>query len=300
MELHQLEYLVAVADEGSFTKAAARMHVAQPGVSAQIRRLESELGHELLDRSARAVRTTRAGQEILPLARAALSAVSEIRMIASELSGVLRGHVAVGMMTSCPPGVITDALAMFHREHPGVGVGLIEAPTAELVTGLRDAAIDLAVIGFSSPPDGFQVEVINDDALVAAVAAEHSLAQRKSLSLRALVAHDLICLPRGAGIRASLDEGCAATRLTARITLEASNPEVVADLAAHGLGVAVLPESYVRTRKELRLIRIGPPKLRGGVGVVWRTDRQLSAAASALLHQWRRRRPRPRSSPPRT
>src|SRR5262245_7836078 len=252
MELHQLEYLVAVAEEESFTKAATRAHVAQPGVSAQIRRLERELGHELFDRSGRSVRLTDAGAAVLPLARAALSAVAESGVLADELRGVLRGRVAVGMMTSCPPDVITGTLAAFHDKHPGVDITLIEAPSADLLAGLRDGAIDLAVIGFASPPGrGIQVEIINDDVLVAALAHRHALASRASTSLRALVNHDLICLPRGSGIRAGLDEGCAAARLPARVALEASNPEVVADLAARGLGVAVLPESYARTREDL-------------------------------------------------
>jgi DNA-binding transcriptional LysR family regulator len=290
MELHQLEYLVAVAEEASFTKAAARVHVAQPGVSAQIRRLERELGHELFDRSGRSVRPTDTGAAVLPLARAALSAVAEIGVLADEFRGVLRGHVAVGMMTSCPPDVITGTLAEFHDKHPGVDITLIEAPSADLLAGLRDGAIDLAVIGFASPPGrGIQVEIINDDVLVAVVEHRHALASRTSTSLRALVDHDLICLPRGSGIRAGLDEGCAAARLQARVALEASNPEVVADLAARGLGVAVLPETYARTRDDLHLVRLGRPTLRACVGVAWRANGRLSRAATALITLWQHR-----------
>jgi DNA-binding transcriptional LysR family regulator len=290
MELHQLEYLVAVAEEASFTKAAARVHVAQPGVSAQIRRLERELGHELFDRSGRSVRPTEACAAVLPLARAALSAVAEIGAVADELRGVMRGHVAVGMMTSCPPDVITGALAAFHEHHPGLDITLIEAPSADLLAGLREGALDLAVIGFASlPARGIHAEIINDDVLVAAVNGHHALASRTSMSLRMLVDLDLICLPRGSGIRAGLDEGCAAARLQARVALEASNPEVVADLAALGLGVAVLPESYACTRDDLHLVRLSRPTLRARVGVVWRADGRLSPAASALIKLWQHR-----------
>ncbi len=192
-------------------------------------------------------------------------------------------------MTSCPPGVITGALATFRRRHPEVRVTLIEAPTSDLIAGLRSAATDLAVIGFRAPPRGLHVEVINDDLLCAAVRADHPVARRTSLSVQALVAYDLICLPRGAGIRAMLDEGCAAAGVTSRVTLEASNPEVVADLAVNGLGVAVLPESYARTRDDLHVVRIGRPTLRGGVGVSWRASGRLSSAAAALIGLWRAR-----------
>lgn len=293
MELHQLEYLVAVAEEASFTKAAARVHVAQSGVSAQIRRLERELGHELFDRSGRSVRLTEAGEAALPLARAALSAVAAIGVMADEFRGVLRGHVAVGMMTSCPPDIITSTLAAFHDQHPGVDVTLTEAPSAELIEGVRRGTVHLAVIGFASPPTGgIQVEVINDDVLVAAVGRRHTLASRTAMSPRTLVKYDLICLPQGSGIRTSLEEGCAAARLHARVALEASNPEVVADLAASGLGVAVLPESYARTRDDLHLVRLSRPTFYVRVGVAWRADMRLPPAATALVSLWHRRPPK--------
>src|SRR5436190_20936586 len=101
MELRQLEYFVAVAEEASFTKAAARVHVAQPGVSAQIRQLERELGQDLFDRTGRAVRLTEVGVAVLPYARAALEAVAGARLAVDELTGLLRGRIAVGMLTAC-------------------------------------------------------------------------------------------------------------------------------------------------------------------------------------------------------
>src|SRR5882757_10408081 len=126
MELHQLEYFVAVAEEASFTRAAERVHVAQPGVSAQIRRLERELGHELLDRSGRTVRVTEVGRSVLPHARAALAAVASARTAVDDLAGLVRGHVAVGMVTACASLDLTDLLAGFNRLHPGVEISLSE------------------------------------------------------------------------------------------------------------------------------------------------------------------------------
>src|SRR3954447_11941814 len=101
MQLRQLEYFIAVAEEGSFTRAAARVHVAQPGVSAQVRQLERELGEPLFDRSGRAVRLTEIGAAVLPFARAALEAVDGLRLAVDELAGLMRGRVAVGMITGC-------------------------------------------------------------------------------------------------------------------------------------------------------------------------------------------------------
>src|SRR5690348_5879990 len=100
MELRHLQYLVAVAEEANFTRAAARVHVAQPGVSAQIRQLERELGQQLLDRSGRRVTVTAAGAAVLPHARAALAAVTAVRDAVDELTGLLRGRISIGTVTS--------------------------------------------------------------------------------------------------------------------------------------------------------------------------------------------------------
>src|SRR5690606_35795735 len=119
MELRQFEYFVAVAEERSFTRAAARVRVAQPGVSAQIRRLERELGEPLFDRSGRSVRLTEAGSTVLPYARAALAAVAEAREAVSELTGLLRGRVVVGTLTAFPTHEldVPGLLAEFHTAH---------------------------------------------------------------------------------------------------------------------------------------------------------------------------------------
>src|ERR1700761_7507227 len=121
MELRQLEYFVAVAEERSFTRAAERVMVAQSGVSAQVGKLERELGQPLLDRSHRAVKTTPAGEAVLPLARRALDAVAQIRHAIDALQGLTSGQVRVGMVTSSP-AVIIDVLASFHERHPGVEI----------------------------------------------------------------------------------------------------------------------------------------------------------------------------------
>src|SRR5690348_4546889 len=119
MELRQLEYLVAVAEEGTFTKAAARMHVAQSGVSAQILLLERELGQRLFDRSRSPVRLTKVGAALLKHARVALAAVADAKQVADEYGVALRGHVSVGLAASSSLAFdLVDMLAEFHREHP--------------------------------------------------------------------------------------------------------------------------------------------------------------------------------------
>ena len=290
MELHQLRYFLAVAELGSFTRAAERLHVAQPGVSAQVRLLERELGQPLLDRSARAVRLTAVGEAVLPQARAALAAVAGVRLAVDELTGLIRGRVAVGTVGSISAFELPDLLAGFHREHPAVHITLWEAGSDRLLEALRSGAVDVAFVslGGAAPPVGIAAEVVADEPLVVAVAAGDALAADGVVALDAVRERLLICLPRGTGVRALLEEACAAAGFRPRIAFEAGDPHVLAELAGRGLGAAVLPASVAAAHAgALRTAVLGDPPLRGRLSLAWRADGAVSPAARALLRHAR-------------
>jgi len=283
MELHQLTYLVAVADEGSFTRAAEKLLVSQPGVSAQVRRLERELGEELLDRSARVVRPTAVGAAVLPYARAALAAVDGARTAVSELTGLLRGRAALGTVTS-PNIDLAGLLADFHELHPMVEISLSSADTDQLAAELMSGQLDAGILSIGAAvPDGLNVQVILDQPIVAAVGHQHELADRGGLALAELAGQPLVALPRGSGLRARLDEAFAAAGASPHVAFEASSPEVVADLAARGLGVAFLPGPFAEFRKDrLAVLQIDPPGMRGRLVLSWRASGPSSPAGRAL------------------
>jgi len=288
MELHQLAYLIAVADEGSFTRAAEKLLVSQPAVSAQIRRLERELGEELLDRSERSVRPTPVGAAVLPHARAALAAVDGARLAVSELTGLLRGRAALGTVTS-PNVDLAGLLAAFHDRHPMVEIALSAGDTDELTAELLAGRLDAAIISVGAvPPAGVAAEVIVDQPIVAAVGRQHELAGRDAVALAELAGRPLISLPRGTGLRARLDEAAAAAGLRLHVSFEASAPEDVADLAAHGLGVAFLPLPFAEFRSDrLAVLRIDPPQLRGRLVLGWLATGPSSPAGRALVSHLR-------------
>jgi DNA-binding transcriptional LysR family regulator len=291
MELHQLAYFVAVAEEASFTRAAARVGVAQPGVSAQIRRLERELGQELLDRSGRTVRLTRVGAAVLPFARAALDAVAGARLAVEELSGLVQGRVAVGMVTGCGALDLADLLADFHRRHPGVEIALSEAGSDRLIDDLLAGQLDLAIVGLAGePPPGIASETMIDDALVVAVAPDDPLARSEAIPLDALRDRALISLPKGTGLRAALDGACAAAGFQPRIALEAGDLGMVAQLAGRGLGAAILPASVGGAWPgELCAVSLGPPEIRSRLDLAWRAYGPIGPAARVLIREARAR-----------
>ena len=287
MELRQLEYLVAVAEEASFTRAADRLHVAQPGVSAQIRQLERELGQELFDRSGRTVRLTEVGTAVLGYARDALGAASSARFAVDEFVGLVRGRVNVGMVVACSSFDLVELLAGFHLEHPGVEIALSEANSDELISGLLSGQLDMAYIAIGeSVPAGLDVHDLGDGPLVAAVGKADLLATRRTIDLADLGDRALMCLPRGTGIRGILDEACARVGFQPRIALEASNLGTLARLAGRGLGVAILPKSVAAANAaELHSIEIVQPRMRGRVSLAWRTEGPASPAARSLIRR---------------
>ncbi|KAB2342174.1 LysR family transcriptional regulator [Actinomadura rudentiformis] len=293
MELRQLEYFVAVTEEASFTRAAARLHVAQPGVSAQIRQLERELGLPLLDRSGRTVRLTEAGSAVLPYARAALSAVAGARLVVDELTGLVRGHVTVGVVEWMKILDLPGLLAGFHRDHPQVEITLSEARAADMIDALRAGQLDLGFISMGAvPPEGLETQVILDQAVVAAVAPGDPLARRDTIPLNALRGRKLICLPKGTGVRTIIDDACAAAGFTPDVSFEIGDPLTLAQLAARGLGVAVLPESATLPyQDELHTIEITRPRMSGRIALAWRAGGPTGPAARALIDLARERMP---------
>ncbi|HEX3647350.1 MAG TPA: LysR substrate-binding domain-containing protein [Pseudonocardiaceae bacterium] len=243
MELKQLEYFVAVAEERNFTRAAERVHISQSGVSAQIRRLERELGAELFDRSSRVVTLTVAGKAALDHARAALAATGALGQAVAEVGEVIRGHLTIGMVIGCTITPLFDALAAFHRSHPGVELSLLEGNSALLVDDVRAGSLDLALTGAAELPSDLYNLTIISEPLVAVIPPGHPLAALPDLRLRDLVQHPLVCLPPGTGVRTVFDRACADQGLRPRIALQASAGDAIADLAARNLAVAVLATS---------------------------------------------------------
>jgi DNA-binding transcriptional LysR family regulator len=280
MELRQLEYLVAVAEEANFTRAARRVHISQSGVSAQIRQLEHDLGATLIDRSGRTSTLTEAGKAALVHARDALAAAAALRQSVGDVTGLLSGRLTVGMVTACTVTALFDALAAFHRAHPGVAVTLVEDNSATLSEQVRSGAVDIALIGAAgSPPPALAALPVVSERLTAGVPLSHHLSERSRLTLCDLVGCALVCLPEGTGIRAVFDQARAAAGVRLDVTMEASAPAAVADLAARGLGVAILSETIVAAQAgRLRGLVIEDVGTLALLALTWRPSPSPAAA----------------------
>jgi DNA-binding transcriptional LysR family regulator len=271
MELRQLEYFVAVAEEANFTRAAQRVHISQSGVSAQIRQLERELGHQLFDRSTRIARLTAAGAAALEPARAALAAASSVQEAVDEVAGLLRGRLSIGMVIGCTIRPLFIAMEKFHRDHPGVEIAVQEGNSDRMIDTVRSGELDVALIGAAGePPDGLEAMTIVSENLAALVPLGHRLAKRRRLALDQLDGEPIVSMPVGTGIRAAVDIGCAAAGFTPDITIEANAADTVADLAERGLGIGVLSASMATAYQDrLSAIPLTGTPLPALLAVVW-------------------------------
>ncbi|MET9227599.1 LysR family transcriptional regulator [Lentzea sp. NPDC003310] len=286
MDVRQLEYFVAVAEEGSFTRAAARVHVVQSAVSAAVKILERELGATLLDRNSKRVLLTDAGEALLPKAQAVLDAVVEARDAVAQAQGGLTGTVRLGTLTSVALIDLPALLGEFHRRHPGVLVRTNASTSGSLglVDLLLDRRLDVSFVSLPGEvPDGIVVDELAHAVMNLVVPEDHPLAARDEVSIADLAGLDFIDSPLGYGNRAVADRAFAAGAVPRRVTVEMADIYTGVDFVRHGLGVVLLPDYVIGSAPGVRTLTVTGADLRWPLGLAWPAGRRPSAATRALI-----------------
>ena len=284
MELRQLAYFDAVVRHGSFTKAAQRLHVAQPAVSAQIRRLEAELGVTLLERTTRRVALTQAGELFLARARRALAQLEGARADLAELSAVLRGQVRIGATQVLGSLDLPAALAQFRRRYPGVSLALHSGLIAKLLGLLEAGDVDL-VVGpvHDDLPAAFAARPLVAEGLVLVTPPGHRLAAQRGAALAAAGSEPFVCLAPDSRLHAILTGAAAAEGFVPCIEFETYSPASIRELVAAGLGVALLARSAAEgPGPAVGVCELARPPEHPPIGVLRSRARPLSPAARAF------------------
>jgi DNA-binding transcriptional LysR family regulator len=285
MELRQLAYFVAVAEERNFTRAAQRIPIAQPAISQQIRRLEAELGEGLFIRDRRGIRLTPAGQALLPHARTTLQAAEGGREAVAALSDLLTGRLTVGLVHPLPDRRFPRLLGAFHHTYPRIELTLLEDQTDALLAALAAGRLHAALIGqgrYDRPPPDLAALLVAREPVVVAVHPAHPLAGRDQVPLRALQDEPMVTLTRASKLRSTLETACQAAGFAPRIVAETSDLGVMVELAAERLGVAVLPASGLAGAAGLVRLRLTRPRLDRRLLLVWRSAASPPAARAFL------------------
>jgi DNA-binding transcriptional LysR family regulator len=283
MDARQLRYFEAVARHRHFTRAADELHVAQSALSHQIRQLERELGVELLQRTTRSVQLTDAGELALSRARSVISELDALRGDVDELRGLVRGHITVGAHLFGGELDIPAILYRFTASHPGVEVGLREGTAQRMTEMLADGSLDVSFALESDAPPEVDRVALSSEELAVAMSPRHELAGEDPLPVSALAEERLIAFQRGSSTRQVVDGAFAAAGVQPRIALEANDFALVRGLVARGVGLAILPRSFLELPGPRIALRPLQPTLRMTVALWWRRGRRLSPAAQAFV-----------------
>lgn len=277
MELRHLRSFVAVAEELSFTRASARLHLAQPALSVQIQRLEAELGVVLIDRSRRAIRLTDAGALLLREARVLLRGVDATADLVRRVGSGAVGRLTVGFVPSASNAALPPALRRFGAGHPGVMVHLREQAPSELVAALHEGRLDVALLYLPLDDPSLATAVVARETFVAALPEDHPLASRTRVDVRALRDEAFILPARHGmpGLHAQVVAMCEASGFTPRaVQDDVWLVQTMVGLVAAGVGIALVPasaEALGRRGVAYRPLR-GTADHRVTLAAVWRRD----------------------------
>ncbi|MFZ0088191.1 MAG: LysR family transcriptional regulator [Solirubrobacteraceae bacterium] len=285
MELRQLRYLTALAEELNFTRAAANEHVAQPALSQQIRRLEDEVGLALVERTTRHVALTEAGEVLAVRARRILSELDAASDELQALRGINTGHVTIGAMHTMGPVDLSLALALFRDRHPDVGLTVREHSSEEMGEMLRVDELDLAFLSVTEQVEahGLGLHQLVSEALVVLLPLGHPLSGHP-VRMAELAGEQFISYRAGARLRELLFAAGREAGFEPRVTLESNESQRIRRLVARGLGVAILPRSDAeQPGEDVAVAPLVQPALRRDITLAWRDGRRLAPAAAAFL-----------------
>lgn len=262
--LRQLEYLVAIVEEGSFTRAAERLYITQPGLSHQFLALEKEIGGPLLERLPRAVRLTPAGRAMLPHARAAIAETERAVAAARRATGVASGELQIATLYSISHGVLPAALHIWRAQYPGVRVRLFEhRRTDDLTAAMQAGQADVAI---GPPPaewDGPIRDVGVEEFVVVTRPDDPAVPEGAlRIQLSEFADRDWVHYTPDSGLSDILDHACTAAGFQPRVAVRTEQGPSAANYAAAGLGPALVPANVIPAHFDGLLLRPDPPVLR--------------------------------------
>src|SRR5438093_8076169 len=284
MEIHQLRYFVAVADEGSFSRAAAKVRVAQPSLSQQIRKLEAEVGQPLFDRLPRSVVLTEAGRCFIDYARQILASIGDARRCVDELKDEVAGRLAVGAIPTIAPYVLPELVVTFQKHYPEVTLDIVEDVTEGIRRRIEAGELDVALASTCQQSPTLRRERLGNEPLLALVPEGHELAKKTEItfddlkSQRFLLLHEMHCLSQ------QVHHLLESRRLQPEIALAGSQLSTIANMVAAEIGVSIVPQMMVKHHATPGCVSLpfAPPVPERELNVLYNPLRFQSKAATAF------------------
>ena len=287
MEIHQLRYFVAVADEGSFSRAAAKVRVAQPSLSQQIRKLEAEVGQPLFDRLPRSVVLTEAGRCFIDYARQILASIGDARRCVDELKDEVAGRLAVGAIPTIAPYVLPELVVTFQKHYPEVTLEIIEDVTDGITRRVEAGELDVALASTCQQSPTLRRESLGNEPLLALVPEGNPLAKKTLVELddlksqRFLLLHEMHCLSQ------QVHHLLESRRLRPEIALAGSQLSTIANMVAAEIGVSIVPQMMVNHQATPGCVSLSfaPPVPERELNLLYNPLRFQSKAAAAFRQE---------------
>jgi len=285
MDIDQLKTFLEVTRQKSFSRAAEKLHVTQPSISAQIRSLETYLGHRLLERGGGKVTLTAAGRVFEPFAENCLSRLDHIVLTLGDLERLPRGALSVSANDSTALYVLPVFFSNFRKQYPRVALNIVRAERIKSLELVLDRKVEFAVVSLPLKDKRLHVEVIHSDEFVLVVSASHPLAKFESVSLQQVTQYRLLLLKEGRR-REQLDELFVQEKLFPRIAMELDSNELLKRLIMKEMGIGFLPKINVLDEERngiLKIIPIEGVKISRELALISRKDRVLTRAGNAFF-----------------
>ena len=275
MNLRDLRYLVAVADHQHFGRAAKACFVSQPTLSMQIKKLETELGVALVERSPRRIMLTQAGERVVERARIVLREADTIVDIAQQAKEPESGTLRIGLFPTLGPYLLPHVVPQVHARFPHLELLLVEEKTEEILARLRNGELDVGILARPVHDDQLHEEPLFDEDFVLAVPADHPLAGTSGPAATSVISGErLLLLDEGHCLRDQALAVCELSGASERNGFRATSLETLRQMVAAGVGVTLLPELAVRPpvppSDDVRLIRFAEPVPRREIAMYWR------------------------------
>ena len=287
MNLRDLRYLVALADERHFGKAAERCFVSQPTLSAQVRKLEEYLGVPLVERQPKRVALTPTGEKVVRRARTLLQEADAIVDLARTDRDPLAGALKLALIPTVGPYLLPHVVGRLRKELPRLKLMLYEYQTEPLLQKLRAGDIDLGIVALPVVIDGLEAAELYDEPFMLAVPAAHALADVERVKLDDLRGETLLLLEDGHCLRDQALEVCSRIRVNEAQDYRATSLETLRQMVAAGHGVTLLPElaaeTSVGTARGLRIKPFARPAPSRTLGAVWRKSTTRGPAIEAIV-----------------
>jgi LysR family hydrogen peroxide-inducible transcriptional activator len=285
LTLTELKYIVAVAEERHFGRAAARVHVSQPSLSASVAKLEDELGVKIFERGKRGVALTRVGEEVVAQARRALEESTRVKAVAQQGRNPLWGMLKLGVIHTIAPYLLPDLVAALRKAAPEMPLDIEENTTATLTQLLKAGELDVIILALPYADTGILTRALYDEPFRIAVPRGHPFAKRKNINASALDANDLLLLPEGHCLRDQVLDACREFSRPPPPGRQGNSLETLRSMVASGAGITVLPATALTAHHRNPLVKVIPftePVPMRRVALAWRKVFARPAAVRKL------------------